>query len=118
MPGFAIPREDDLALEITPIGSDAVELSVRGSLDIATIDRFRTGLERVLDRRPGSLVLDLKEVSFMDSIALAAIVHASRAVGGPDGLRIVVGRNSYARLILDATGLSRCFNVMTARDEA
>ena len=52
----------------------------------------------------------------MDSTALAVVVHADRALGDAGRLLIVVGPESYARLVLDATGLSNCLDVVEADD--
>lgn len=108
----------ELTLTVEPCGADRVAVTACGELDITSVPGLRAELERVAAARPDSVVLDLTGVGFVDSVALAAIVRASRMLGGADRLLIVVGADSYARLILDATGLARCLNVVTARADA
>jgi anti-anti-sigma factor len=108
----------ELVLDVERFGAAVVALTARGELDITTAPSLREQLALVLENKPETLVLDLTKVSFMDSVALAAVVHASRAMGEPSRLLIVVGADSYARLVLDATGLSKCLNIVTARDES
>jgi anti-anti-sigma factor len=108
----------ELVIEVERFGGSVIALTARGELDITTAPALREQLALVVEARPESLVLDLTNVSFMDSVALAAVVHASHEMGDPCRLLIVVGTDSYARLVLDATGLSKCLNVVTARDES
>jgi anti-sigma B factor antagonist len=108
----------ELTVHVESYGDERVAVTAVGELDITTAHRLRAELERVTATRPESVVLDLTGIGFMDSVALAAIVRASRLLGDPDRLLIVVGTDSYARLVLDATGLSRCLNVVTAREDA
>jgi anti-sigma B factor antagonist len=108
----------ELVLEVERLGGAVIALTARGELDITTAPALREQLALVVEAKPESLVLDLTDVSFMDSVALAAVVQASREMGDPSRLLIVVGSDSYARLVLDATGLSKCLNVVTARDES
>jgi anti-anti-sigma factor len=102
----------DLTLEVERPAPGAVVITVRGELDISGAPALREVLERSVAERPESLVLDLTGVSFMDSIALAVVVQASRSLGHANQLLIVVGTDSYARLILEATGLTHCLNVV------
>jgi anti-sigma B factor antagonist len=108
----------DLVLDVERFGGAVVALTARGELDITTAPALREQLVLLVAEKPDTLVLDLTGVTFMDSVALAAVVHASRSMGDPGGLLIVVGTDSYARLVLDASGLSKCLNVVTARDES
>lgn len=94
----------------------AVVLTVSGELDITTTPALRAALDRAIASRPDTLVLDLTGVSFMDSVALAVVLQANRSMGDSRRLPIVVDTRSYARLILDATGLSGRLDVVAARE--
>jgi anti-anti-sigma factor len=92
-----------------------VVVTVRGELDITTAPALREALEQALEVPPEALTVDLTEVTFIDSVALATIVRASRRLPRPEQMLVVLGSESYARVVFDATGLSRALNVVTAQ---
>jgi hypothetical protein len=54
----------------------------------------------------------------MDSVALAAILHA-RARLAADGLvAVAIPRDSYTRLVFEIAGLPQCLDLFETRDEA
>ena len=97
---------------------DGLVLAVSGELDIATAPRLRERLGAAVDSRTKRIVVDLREVTFMDSIGLAAIVHA-RSRLRPDGrLALVVAPDSYAELLLDIAGMPRALAIFADRAAA
>jgi anti-sigma B factor antagonist len=53
-------------------------VAVTGDVDLATVDVMRAQLTGAL-QRGDKVVLDLREVSFMDTQGLAAVIEAERA---------------------------------------
>jgi anti-anti-sigma factor len=100
------------------IEPSALLLAAAGELDIATAEKLREPLTTALDAGIRRLVIDLSEVSFMDSVALAALVQASRRLD-PDGrMAIVIAPGSYTRLIFEAAGLDGCLDLVATREQA
>lgn len=93
-------------------------LRFAGELDIDTATDLRDRIRRAVDERAGALVIDLSEVSFIDSISLAVLVAARRRLGEDGRLALVAGRDSYVSLILTATGLHRALDVFEDRSAA
>ena len=84
---------------------DAVVVIVSGELDLDTADSLRA-LLRAPEAQAGTVVLDLREVTFIDSSGLSAVVghhHRSKA----DGFRfaVAVGGAPAVERLLDLTGL-------------
>jgi anti-sigma B factor antagonist len=70
-------------------------IALSGELDIANAERLETELASVEADAPAMLVLDLRQVEFMDSTGLRTVLAASeRARTG--GRRMVVVRGSAA----------------------
>ena len=63
-------------LQEEPIEGVGVAFTVSGELDIATAPDLRKRLTRAIERGARGLVIDLTAVSFMDSVAMAAIIQA------------------------------------------
>lgn len=101
-----------------PLQGGGALLAVAGDLDIATVPALRERLAAITDGRPGQLVLDLRGVSFMDSTALAAVIHAKKALGEDGRMSLVVAPDSYPRLIIDVVGLAGVLDVAETLDHA
>ena len=93
-------------------------LAVRGELDIATVPELRERLDAAVDAGVKRLVLDLSDISFMDSIAMAAILHTRTRLGESGRIAVVVPESSYTRLVFEIAGLPRCLELYESRAEA
>jgi anti-sigma B factor antagonist len=77
-----------------------VRLALTGELDIAGATRVEQELERIEREPPATIVLDLRELAFMDSTGLRVIVAAdSRAREQARRLVIVRGSDTVQRII-------------------
>ena len=93
-------------------------LAVSGELDLATAPALRERLGAALDSGTTRIVVDLREVTFMDSVGLAAVVHARSRLGADGSLALVAAPDSYAQLVLKVTGMPRAFAIFEDRDAA
>jgi anti-sigma B factor antagonist len=53
-------------------------LAVAGDVDIATCDALRSALDQLLEEPAGQLVIDLTDLSFLDSTGLGVLVRAHK----------------------------------------
>ena len=84
----------------TETDGTAVRLALTGELDIAGAARVEQELERIEREPPATIVLDLRELAFMDSTGLRVIVAAdSRAREQARRLVIVRGTDTVQRII-------------------
>jgi anti-anti-sigma factor len=65
-------------LMIEELDAGAVRIALRGELDLAHAYTFDEELRRVEEGRPSTVVLDLRELSFLDSCGLARLLAARR----------------------------------------
>jgi anti-sigma B factor antagonist len=71
-----------------------------GELDIASAERLERELAVIEGNSPGTLVLDMRQVEFIDSTGLRALIAAdARARSGGRRLAIVPGSNAVERLL-------------------
>jgi anti-sigma B factor antagonist len=89
----------------------------RGELDVQSVPELRARLAEALDAGSNRVVVDLAEVSFIDSLSLSALVGARRKLGD-SGRIAIVAVHEYVRLILQATGLEQVLDVFATREEA
>ncbi|MEU5866462.1 MULTISPECIES: STAS domain-containing protein [unclassified Nonomuraea] len=104
----------DMTCRPVPAG---VLLTVSGELDATNADRLESAIRDA--RRPGrSLVLDLGELTFMDSSGLHVLLRAHDDVRGAGGcLRLAAVRDIPAR-ILQITGVWDVLHIHACVDEA
>ena len=88
-----------------------------GELDVQSLPDLRARLAEAVDGGATRVVVDLAEVSFIDSLSLSALVGTRRKLGDA-GRLAVVAVHDYVKLILQASGLEQVLDVFTTREEA
>ncbi|WP_030797359.1 STAS domain-containing protein [Streptomyces sp. NRRL S-337] len=113
-----MPDSDLLSVEVTVIDERTAMVAVRGELDTDTGIALHHQLANQLAHGRRYLVLDLREVPFMDSSGLNVIIRAhndTRQVGGSVYLAAV---SPTVRRLLDLTGISFTTPVRDTPEEA
>ena len=105
------------ALAEEALGPGSVALVASGELDAATASQLRDGLNAAVDAGVKRLVIDLSDVSFIDSVSVATIVSARRRLADAGRLAVVV-KDPYVLLIFQAGGLEDVLHVVQAREDA
>jgi anti-sigma B factor antagonist len=93
-------------------------LGVSGEIDVYTAPRLRERLLELAQQGTTRVVVDLSEVSFVDSTGLGVLVSGLKRFreGGGDLLLVVV--QPQIMKVLEITGLTTVFSVHTSVDEA
>ncbi len=99
-------------------GDDLGIVSLSGEVDIFTAPQFKESLLEVLDDGVRRLVVDLSEVTFIDSTALGVLIGGVRRVHAADGTMAIVVATRPVERVLSVTGLDRVFSMYPTRDEA
>ena len=92
-------------------GASPPVIAVGGEIDVATAPQLRECLHRVIARGEATVVLDLLQVTFLDSTALGVLVGAlkrCRELGGD--LHLVVADPRILK-IFEITGLTNVFTI-------
>ena len=96
---------------------DALVLSLAGELDLADAPALREALRRAVERSPKRLVVDLAEVTFVDSTVLGAFVEAQSKLA--DGhVFVLAAPGLEVRRALEVSGLDRHFAVCDTVESA
>ena len=93
-------------------------LTVRGEVDVSTAPELRERLLLLAERRPTTAVVDLSDVSFVDSTALGVLVSGVKRLrsGGGD-LHLVVTQPHISK-VFEITGLTEVFRIFPTLEEA
>jgi anti-anti-sigma factor len=94
----------------------AVTIRLYGEFDISSEKGFRDELETMLDGEISTLVIDLRELTFMDSTGLRAIIalHQTALREGYD--HAVLCGDGSVRRVLEETGLTDVLPIVDPSD--
>ena len=102
----------------TETNGGTVRLALSGELDIASADHVEATLARVEEDAPPTLVLDLRQLAFVDSTGLRIIVAADERAR-EHGRRLVLVRGPEAiQRILRMTRLDERLEIVDDPDAA
>jgi anti-sigma B factor antagonist len=97
---------------------DVTVVSVHGDADLHSAPELRERLARIVDSGEQALVVDLSEVTFVDSMALGVLLRTMKRMGARGGrLRLVVTRPETRR-IFEITLLDRVLAIDATREAA
>lgn len=66
---------EPLTVAVRSLNGKHAELAVRGEIDAATCEHLRTQLFEVMDRGATDVVIDMRDVPFLDSSGLSGLVE-------------------------------------------
>jgi|tagenome__1003787_1003787.scaffolds.fasta_scaffold20764488_3 anti-sigma B factor antagonist len=105
-------------LTVQHMGAGAVSIRLRGALDLAYAYRFDDALRRAERAAPSCLVLDLRELDFVDSAGISRILAARRRARRT-GRRLVLVRGSRAvQRFMQLAALTEHFEFVNRPEEA
>jgi anti-anti-sigma factor len=108
--------QDQFRVEVRSEGRAAV-IVVAGELDLATGPVLEDALQRVSDSGSELVVVDLRELEFMDSTGLSILVKAhQRTVEQGREFGLVRGPHQVQRL-LDLTGVAQRLTVLDTPEQ-
>jgi anti-sigma B factor antagonist len=84
-----------LGITIESLALDAVCVTLSGELDFSRAYTFDEEMRQLESQRPGSIVLDLRELNFLDSAGLGRVLALQRRATR-DGRRLFVVRGCRA----------------------
>jgi anti-sigma B factor antagonist len=107
----------ELHLEPAQI-SGAPGVAVRGELDMGTAPQLEEALDSAVGATVGAFVIDLCDVSFLDSTAISVLMRARALLGREDRALVVVCPPGSARRVFELAGIEDLFALFGSRDAA
>jgi len=93
-------------------------LALRGELDVATVPRLAEPLREALAAGKTAVVIDLCELTFLDSTGLMVLLNGLRRVVRQGGNLAIVCTNPTVLRLFDITGTATTFTVVDSRERA
>ena len=102
----------------TPSQSRFNVLPLKGEIDLHVSPSVTASLNEMIAKKPERLVVDLSEVSYIDSAGLAALIEAMQKVEEYGGKFLLVGLQETVRSIFEISRLDQVFQIFPDAEAA
>ncbi len=92
-------------------------LELSGILDGIRGNELRREVSTIMEKGTDILLLDMKEVKFIDSSGLGALVSAMQMVRKADGKLFVCSISDQVRMLFELTKMDRIFQTFADQEE-
>ena len=106
------------SVEVTGAPNSVSVVVVHGQADLHTASELRSAITGAIDDGAASLVVDLSEATFIDSMTLGVLLGAVKRLRPSGGKVSVVCADPHIRRIFEITLLDRVFALHADRDAA
>ncbi len=106
-------RQDDAVDDATP-SEETWACRILGRFDAHESEQFRSYFEEAVSQGTKTFIVDLSEVDFVDSTALAELVRAMKQLRQEAGNLILRRPSNAVRIILELTKLDQAFTIEAA----
>jgi len=97
---------------------NAVIVEITGDVDLHSSPALRTTLKQISDRRPEILIINLRDVGYMDSSGAATLVEALQRMKRQNGRLALVGLQDRVRSVFEIAKLTDIFEIHDNEAEA
>ena len=91
-------------IESSPRTDGGFKLSLSGELDLSTVEQLEREVATKVDGRGGLVVLDLRELGFLDSAGLRIMLRLQERVTGHGGRLVLVRGPRRVHRVFELTG--------------
>ena len=86
-------------------------LPLEGEIDLHVSPQISNSLRTIIKKQPARVVVDLSQVTYIDSSGLAILIEAMQDVGKYDGKFALVGLQESVRPIFEIARLDQIFKI-------
>jgi anti-sigma B factor antagonist len=108
----------DLSITTAELGENAFVVTLAGEADLYTAPELERALEGVIALGATAVVLDLADVTFVDSTTLAILVRYNARFGSLGGDLVIVSDDRRVLRTFEITGLDKMFRIQDRLAEA
>jgi anti-anti-sigma factor len=105
-------------LTIEALGADAVHVRAQGDISGASAYTLDAELVRIEEKRPRCLILDLSDVTFIDSAGLARVLGAHRRAQRERRRFVVIEGTAAVRRLIALTALDQRLELVADTESA
>lgn len=106
-----------IEVSINDVGKATV-LSISGDVDLYSSPDVRKELISLTDKKVKNILVDLNEVSYMDSSGVATLVEGLQQIGKYKGKLVLFGLHSVVKEVFELSRLDKVFEIYPDRETA
>jgi anti-sigma B factor antagonist len=95
----------------TPRQERSNVLPLKGEIDLHVSPSVTASLNQMIEKKPERLVVDLSEVTYIDSAGLAALIEGMQKVEGYGGKFLLAGLQETVCSIFEISRLDQVFQI-------
>ncbi len=99
------------------MSSEVKVLQPTGILDGTKAAQFRQDISKLVETGAKTILVDFKDVTFMDSSGLGALVLALKTVRAAHGNLMVCSINEQIKILFELTSMDRIFEIFENQEE-
>jgi anti-sigma B factor antagonist len=107
-----------LEIDVSSAEGDVPVVVLRGELDFDKAPTFGRVLEELLTEGEREVVVDLSELTFIDSSGISVLVGAARAAAAEQGTLVVAAPRPHVQRVFDIVNLSTLVDVEPSLESA
>jgi anti-sigma B factor antagonist len=88
-----------------------------GVLDLTQANQLRNRVDDLVQAGASKILIDLENVSFMDSSGLAALVIVLKTIRAAGGQLYVCSLNAQVKMLFELTNMTKIFEIFDTQDE-
>jgi anti-sigma B factor antagonist len=88
-----------------------------GLLDSTKTNQFRQDISKLVASKADIVILDFKDVTFMDSSGLGALVLSLKTVRTAGAQMFICSINEQIKMLFELTNMDRVFEIFSNREE-
>jgi len=106
------PRMSDLRISTDNIDGWLQSIRVDGELDAYTAPELMEAVTQILDQGAAWLVIDLRQVDYIDSVGLGILIGGAKRAGEKNGdMAVACGKPNVVR-VFEVSGTAQLLNVV------
>jgi anti-sigma B factor antagonist len=109
---------DEFRIAVASLTGELALVSVSGELDLYTAERLQAGIDEAGAVGADTVLVDLSEVSFLDSTALAVLVRETKRLEARGHSLVLVTNDPRTRRVAEVTGLNRVLRTFATLQDA
>ena len=113
-----IPHTGEVVRDVRPIGEHSYLISLVGDFDLHAGAEFERRVLEALGRGATELLIDLSEVSFIDSTTIGILMRTRKRLAPVGGRVLVVTSDRNILRLFEITALDRMFEIYPRRTDA
>jgi anti-sigma B factor antagonist len=92
-------------------------VAVTGEIDLFTVPEFKKHIAAAIEAGTTRIVVDLGNVTFIDSSSLGVLIDAHKRLARGDGSLVIVCHDRAIMNTFRITGLDEVFEIVGSRDD-